>query len=183
MTKKNLPAQRYDIFLTAFEKEVAKRQAEIAEMDCLMRPYEIVRKALEAVKLPNETRLTLSKGTVEATITPKENDHRNSFDELLKLIGSELKLANLHPSGEHAYSVSYDIFFRWRLSEIRGLKTPATINIRIDVPYDGTKYIKVVRTKRPTTYDDITTTITWLEAKTKTQEETPQYESHFRNYP
>lgn len=142
-----VPARRYDIFIKAFEKEVHEAQLRIKKMDRLMKPYELVREALERFRMPNTHDLRLDATEVVVIIVPTDDDHWNAFDPLLEDIGKGLAGAKLHSSGvpsvDHEFGLDWN--YRWRLIIADG--TVSTVRVRIDVPYSGTRYIKVTETK------------------------------------
>ena len=134
-----VPAKRYDVFLTAFEKEVTKAQERIKKLDRFQRVYEICRLALEDAKLENETKLLLQEEGVEVVIVPLQADKEGFYSQIIKDIGSGLLQAGLHSTGEAAFgTTSYDFCHKWRLVKISNL---ATVQVRIDVPFTGTDFI------------------------------------------
>lgn len=159
---KNLPARRYDVFLTAFEKEVERAQTKIALMNRMQKVYETVRCALEAEELDNVIKLELDPNGVFATITPLPDDRKSFFDGLIEKIGNGLKLDKLHPTGKPAAGqYSYSFTFKWNLISF---KPVAQVKLAIDVPIEGTKYIKIRRVPcRAEAYDYEDIKLEWLE--------------------
>jgi hypothetical protein len=160
--KKNLPARRYDVFLTAFEKEVERAQAKIALMNRLQKVYETVRCALESEDLENVIKLELDPNGVIATITPLPADRKSFFDSLVEKIGTGLKLDKLHHDGRPAAGqYSYSFTYKWNLVSF---KPVAQVKLSIDVPIEGTQYIKIRRIPcraEAYTYEDVK--LEWLE--------------------
>lgn len=149
-----VPAKRYDLFIKAFEKEVAKAQERIAKMDKLMLPYEIVREALERAKLENDVRLTLSEFGVYCYIQVLPTDKESTFIPLLKQIGDELCRHRLHRDGiGSTLNSGYSFTHTWRLSSIF---SAARLIVTLDVPPEGTPYIGIEETitKEMTEYRD-----------------------------
>jgi len=163
-----VPAYRYPIFITAFEQYVADKQKEIALADKLMRPYEIVRNALEKARLKNDHVLQLHSAGIYVSITPTDEDAWGAFDPFLRLIGQALKVARLHSTGEWStekYSWQVDWEFKWRLA----MEGSPAIRIKINVPMAGTKWIKIKEHKEAsvsTTYKS-----TWYGKETHSVDE------------
>ena len=159
--KTNVPAKRYDLFITAFEKEVERAQARIALMNKMQKVYEIVRTALEEEELPNPIRLELDPAGVFVTMSPLPNDRKSFFDGILLKIGAGLKRNRLHDGrpakGQHSFQFTY----KWNLMSFDPI---VSVQLKIEVPYEGTKYIKVVKIPQKAeayTYNDIK--LEWLE--------------------
>lgn len=158
-----VPAKRYDIFISAFEKYVADRQKEIARVDRMMRPYEIVRIALERAKLPNDVRLELKDNGVSVNITIMEDDRRPMFDRILEDIGSNLKAASIHPDGCPVHiSSGLTLHYYWRLRGLHDIDPP-DIDIYLHVPSAGTRYINVVRREEIHSYTVRHYTVSWID--------------------
>ena len=160
-----VPAKRYDIFITAFEKYVAERQKEIAKADRLMRPYEIARAALERADILNDTRLELRKDGIYINIVVQENDRREKFEKILQNIGEELYTVKLHPDGAPAYyhgQLSFRYF--WKLRGIAGKdEEPPEVEVVLNIPVKGTKFVRVTKEEKQSTWTNSIYTSTWIE--------------------
>lgn len=159
---KNLPAKRYDLFITAFEKEVARAQERIALLNRMQKVYEVVRSALEVEELKNEVHLALQTDGVTATIQALANDRKEFFTGLLNNIGHGLKRDQLHSTGRPAAgTIPFAFTYSWNLVSFKPL---ARVRLVIEVPLEGTNYIRVIRTPQHAeayTYEDVR--VEWLE--------------------
>ena len=77
-TTRNVPALRYDLFIKAFEKEVTAAQSRIKAIEAMEQPYNLVKEALEAAKLPNDTTLSLSPSVVKIVMQDRKSTRLNS---------------------------------------------------------------------------------------------------------
>jgi hypothetical protein len=129
---KNLPAIRYELFIKAFEKRVTAVQREIEQLRGMEQLYNIVKDAMEAVRLPNEQRLNLHTYNLFAGFRATPTDRLSTFDPVVKAIGDRLRAAGLH-DGEPSVSMggsACDVDYKWRMAS-RG------IWLTIDVPDKG----------------------------------------------
>jgi hypothetical protein len=148
------PAPRYDLFIKAFEKHVAGVQAQIEQVRGMERTYNIARTALEAAKLPNEIRLTVSGSNVKLDIQATNRDCQAIFAPLIEDIGKRLLDAGLHKDGEPAKrdgGMWHELVRYWNLDE--GAKQ---VRIEIAVPREGMRDLKWKVIDRPTTYQEYT---------------------------
>lgn len=162
--KHPMPSKRYDIFITAFEKVVAEKQKEIAAIDGLMRPYEIVRQALERAKLPNDASIYLLPGKIKVDIPLQDTDGMAVFVPLLKDIGQELVLARLRlketPMMEQS---AFRRIFTWKLIKMDNVPS---VEVHLCVPYNGTEKVKITTQQVPISYVDTRYSSTWLDEVT-----------------
>jgi hypothetical protein len=140
----NLPTKRYDIFISAFEKVVERKQKEIERVNALQKAYEIARTALERLELKNDTVLELHERGIDISISPLPTDKKGFYDAMLKEIGQELKAFNLHPTGlPVATTTSFDFVHEWKLRISNLFVFPPHLRILLDVPIGGTETIKI----------------------------------------
>lgn len=97
-----LPSKRYDLFITAFEKYVTKQQEAIRAAESMERIYNLVREALTAADLGNDTRMELEPNALTVTIMVDEGDHISTFAALAANIGAALHKNKLHSDGKPA---------------------------------------------------------------------------------
>lgn len=138
----NLPAKRYPIFQTAFEKKVAEIQLEIKKLDELQGLYSRAREALIKANLDNEVRLEMygQWSTVSIRIYLKDGDTMDTFHPLLGAIGDGLTAHRLHHDGLPAERQGdYDRTFVWRC----GPDGTKKLELILDVPWNGTDCIEI----------------------------------------
>jgi hypothetical protein len=104
MTKKNLPAIRYAAFDDVFVEHVTRVQNNVRSVEAL-RPYHaVVREVLAAAELTNEARIALVANGLWAAVTVDifgtPSDELATFESLAKAIGAELKVRELHATGD-----------------------------------------------------------------------------------
>ena len=155
----SMPSKRYDLFIKAYEKHVSKVQEEIAKLDRLSRPYEIVQLALEAANLDNDINLVLALDNVKVVIRVLDDDQEEKFLPLLASIGAGLVEWRLHSDGLYSTTnLGYDLYYQWQL---KTLEPRAWIEIRLDVPLEGTKYILIKKEPRQRIYNDYNVSVEW----------------------
>lgn len=149
MTKKpNLPAKRYELFISAWEKKVAEAQKELSLLERLSGPYEVVRRVLEEAKLENESSLDMSKRGITLRIQPLDTDRKQVFIILSKAVGVELNRLRFHEDGVPAEGkTSYDFYYVWQLRDFNPI---VEVLVVIDVPINGTPHIKILETDHKT---------------------------------
>lgn len=141
-----VPSKRYLDFLTLFEQKVSEAQASIRAMDRMMKPYDLVREALAEVNLPNAITLDIDKNGVWVSTIPVDNDTQKTFYPLINTIAAKLEAAKLH-DGKPAISKSYWFHdYVWRLLSFYPY---ITVRFRIDIPFEGTNLIEVIRKEVP----------------------------------
>lgn len=146
----NVPSLRYDLFIKAFEREVAARQSQIKAIEAMEQPYNLVKAALEAVRLPNDCSLRLSHGVVLVDIKAVPSDRLASFEALTKRIGAGLLGAGLHRDGVPSVGdAGYwpERKWTWRLASPR---LTGSVAVNLDLPYEGIADLEVVRIVRTT---------------------------------
>lgn len=165
MTKKHVPAKRYDLFITAFEKKVAEAQERISAMNALQGPYSIVREILELADLPNDINLDMTEAGISVRIPVKDDQPFIIFENLARRIGKELHAAGHHQDGiPSCRNVYVDSYFEFRLNaaaHIAAGRAPPLISIHIDVPFSGTNLVEVTFTEELKTYVDRRYEATW----------------------
>lgn len=140
-----VPAKRYDIFQTAFEKKVAEAQKEIEALNALQGLYSAAREALIAVNLDNATTLEMSGKyqQVHISVIVKDGDTMDTFHPLLDELGNALVQRRLHPTGQPAMREEYiDRKFVWNIQRD---KTLQRLQLTLDVPFNGTDCIEIVK--------------------------------------
>lgn len=158
-----VPAPRFDIFITAFEKFVHQRRKEIEAVDLLMRPYEIVREAMENARLPNDNKLELITNGIRADIRVEPDNKPGPYWALAAAIGYGLHKANLHETGEPAIDRLGSFWHnKWRLV-MMGNEYPPLVELRFDMPLKSGKHILVEKEKYLIHYEDYRYNIKWLE--------------------
>jgi hypothetical protein len=160
---RNLPAYRYDVFIKAFEAHVAAHQQQIDALRGMERPYNLVKEALEAVRLPHEQELILAHASVSVTMTATPDTLLSAFDPLVEAIGKRLLGAQLHRDGEPAVDVSGtfrpEVEYRWRLIDYT-----KSVLLTVAIPEAGLPDLKVERVKHVTEWESYR--LTRIEAPT-----------------
>lgn len=135
--KRNLPAPRYDLFISFFEKEVHRYQQAIEELRKLDLPYTLAREALERHRYNNKITLSAEKDHIWIDISCGESHYK----EFLPLVSTITQLLYEHSlrvtTDDPNPEVSYDIFWRWKL------KGNITMRVKVDVPWNGNQYCQV----------------------------------------
>ena len=161
-----VPAKRYEIFISAFEKFVEQRQKEINKADQLMRPYELVRNALEGLKLENDVKLELTEYGVDVRIKLLDTDTREHIHHIVKTVGTALR--PVHPDGEPVILPQAGLAFHyyWVLHGVKGYDDrPPDVDLYIDIPSKGTPYIHVTATEEVSTYTCTRYRASWKEVQ------------------
>lgn len=139
----HVPSKQYDIFIKAFEKFVHERQEEVKLVDRLMRPYEVVREAIERCRFPNEVDLSIKLKTdgIKVKVNVKKDQPPKLFAPLIQYVGEALVSVKLHADGEPARSKSN--FYRnyiWKLV-VMDKQNPPTIDVELHLPFGSGKHI------------------------------------------
>jgi hypothetical protein len=142
-----VPAQRYDLFIKAFERKVAEAQQKIEKLRGLEQIYNVVRDVLERFKLPNATTLNMTSDGVAIGIHGAASDSTETFEPLTKAMGEALVRAGLRTNPEPASRIGgwwHDINHIWRVGEDNRVVT-----LSIDVPDpDGFRDLDVITVTR-----------------------------------
>lgn len=146
----NVPSLRYDLFIKAFEREVIARQSQIKAIEAMEQPYNLVKEALEAVRLPNDCQLRLAHGVVLVQITAVPTDRLAMFEALTERVGAALLKAGLHRDGVPSVGdAGYwpERKWTWKLG---GQRVTGTVAVAVDLPRDGIADIEVTQIRRTT---------------------------------
>lgn len=163
-----VPAKRYDLFITAFEKKVTEAQESIKRMDQLMRPYEVCRETLELFELENETRLQLTERGIHIDIAIMDLDREEKFLKLISKLGSNLLERKMHLDGQpSAENSGYSFNYTWRLQGFKDFKSPPRIWLCLNPHWDGSTYIKVEEIKRKVEREESDRRIFWVDQPIK----------------
>ena len=133
----NLPARRYEQFISVFEKRVAEIQKQVTQMEKMESIYTVVREAMEAADLKNDSKIELGPNQVKIKITATLTDTMVAFDALLRGIGKALCDAGLHEDGEGTIRRGgywWDVDATWAIKRDGEVRTVA---INIDMPRAG----------------------------------------------
>lgn len=153
-TTRNVPALRYDLFIKAFEKEVTAAQSRIKAIEAMEQPYNLVKEALEAAKLPNDTTLSLSPSVVKIVMHALPSDFLTMFDALCTEIGSRLLTAGLHKDGIPSRTDGgwwHHLQRSWRCFDH---DQPCTVMLEVELPDEGLRDLALEKIERTTTVID-----------------------------
>ncbi len=138
----NLPAKRYEQWISVFEKHVSEVQKRISRVQKLEPVYNVVRSVLEAAKLPNETKINISEGSIgsiDIHIAAVETDHSETFELLRERIGHALVTAGLRerPDGAVTRGGWYKhMSFQWHLQRKIG-EDSRVVHLVVGIPKNG----------------------------------------------
>lgn len=137
--KANVPAPRYELFTSAFEKKVAAYQEIIRATEKSEQVYNICRDALERAKLPNDVKLDLAPKGVSIEIEALPTDKLALFQRAFEMIGEGLVAARLRNNTEPAIG---DVRWRSGITAVFHVKCPLTammskVEISVYMPSEG----------------------------------------------
>jgi hypothetical protein len=135
-----LPAYRYELFITAYEKKVAEMQEYVRRMEKMEQIYNILVEAATPFRLPNDQDLILNDNSVVLTIKAVPNDMLATFDQLAKSIGEALQKTGLHRDGEPSvasYGARIEYKFRVGKFDPSKDKERPTVSIIVELPTCG----------------------------------------------
>lgn len=139
-----VPARRYEQFISVFEKCVSEIQKQVTAMEKMERIYSVVREVMEAADLPNDMKFELGPNQLKIKVSAAATDKIGTFDALLKSIGLALRDAGLHEDGEGAIRRGgywYDIDATWAIK--RG-STVQVVAVNIDIPRQGLADVEIL---------------------------------------
>jgi ribosome-associated translation inhibitor RaiA len=143
---KNLPAYRYELFTKAFEKRVTAAQQAIDQLRKLEAPYNLLKDAMEAERLPNEQHIIMDSGRVSVHVTATSYDSLEAFEALASRLGKRLRDAKMHRDGVPATSHGGTVcclWFRWMCGAFM-------VTIFVNVPTAGMRDVAVTVRERQT---------------------------------
>jgi hypothetical protein len=152
--KTNLPAIRYDLFIKAFEKKVTAAQAAIEALRAMEQPYNTVKDAMEAARLPNEQHIHMEARSISVSLQATPADTLAGLEALAAAIGQRLLGAGMHGDGQPATShggCACCLWFVWQCKTERA--GPFQVRLYVHVPDDGMLDCEVVKTERRTVED------------------------------
>jgi len=144
---KNLPAYRYELFVKVFEKRVSAVQKEIEQLRGMEQVYNLLKDAMESLRLPNEQDIVVSTYYIFVKIVATPMDRLAGFDTAVKAIGRRLLDAKLHHDGEPAVRMGgdwCDVDYIWNCRNGRG------VWLTIRVPDCGLPDLEVTELERVT---------------------------------
>lgn len=149
-----LPALRYECFVTKLQQEVEAARERILAMSAMENVYKVVVDALERCKHPNDTDVHVSASSVSVGMVALPTDRLADFKSLVGVIGYGLQMAGLHDDGvpsiaAHAHSEPLRVY-RWQLAGA-GWRQVA---LSIEVPKKGLPDCRVVRNLRTYTSEE-----------------------------
>jgi hypothetical protein len=149
----NLPSLRYELFIKKIELEVVAAQSRIKALEAMELTYNLVRDALEACRLPNDTSLGLASNSVSVEMTALPTDALAMFAPLAREIGDRLARAGLHPDGLPSVgSAGHSPIrtHRWMLTT----KGYQVVTLAIELPEKGLRDCRVIRVPRTYTLEE-----------------------------
>lgn len=152
--KTNLPAHRYDLFIKAFEKKVTAAQAAIDALRAMEQPYNTVKDAMEAARLPNEQHIHMEARSIAVSVGATPKDTLAGLEGLAAAIGHRLLAAGMHRDGKPSTShggCACCLWFVWQCKTERA--GPFQVRLYVHVPTDGMLDCEVVKTERRTVED------------------------------
>lgn len=140
-----MPSKRYDLYIKHYEKKVTEAQKMIEQTARLAPFYNICRDALNKNEhFPNDIKLDTKYNGVYVEIGLTEENHYLDFAPIVQDIQRLLVKKGYRDKG-HGPSLSdlncYWIYWKWILQ--RDSKVIGEINVKLDIPYDGTKYCHI----------------------------------------
>jgi hypothetical protein len=155
MTTKNLPSLRYDIFIKAFEKKVAAAQAAIEAVRSMEQPYNAVKDAMEAARLPNDQSINIDARAISVHLQATPADTLAGLEALAMTIGRGLLAVGMHRDGEPATShggSSCCLWFCWSCRTERA--GSFQVRLYVGVPHNGLRDCEVIKSERHTVEAD-----------------------------
>lgn len=150
--KPGLPSLRYATFDKLFEQRVEDAQKEIREMEKLARPYGVVREALIAASLPNDTDTNLYSSLISLTIQAIPTDRIVDLESAPNKIGAALLEAGLHDDGVPSKSdggTDPSCAYVWTCKAKNALNDDYfSVVLRILIPENGIADVSVDRIMR-----------------------------------
>jgi len=143
---KNLPAYRYELFVKVFEKRVSAVQKEIEQLRGMEQLYNLLKDAMESVRLPNEQRIAVSAYNIIATIVATPTDRLANFDAAVKAIGGRLLDAGRHYDGEPSVCMGGG----WCVVDYQWHVKSKGVWLTIKVPAEGLPDLEVTEMERVT---------------------------------
>jgi hypothetical protein len=139
-----LPAPKFDLFIDAFEKMVAEAQERIRKTEDMEQPYNIVRDALTALRLPHDICIKLHSEFLHIQMKALPSDKLADLERVERAIGTALFEAGLHKNPEgtrRSGGTWHDIAHTWYCVTRRGA---ATVHLVIVIPAEGIVDLAVV---------------------------------------
>lgn len=153
--KTNLPAYRYDLFIKAFEKKVTAAQAAIEALRAMEQPYNVVKDAMEAARLPNDQQMNMDAKSIGVHLHATPADTLRGLETLAQTIGQRLLAAGMHGDGNPATShggSSCCLWFAWncKTERVGGFQ----VRLYVSVPHTGLRDCEVIKSERHTVETD-----------------------------
>jgi hypothetical protein len=125
-------------------------QREIERLRAMEQPYNIVKEAMEAARLPNDQHITMDPAYIGVSVTATPADSLSYFESLAEMIGQRLVANRMHKDGMPATrhgGCACCLWFTWRC-EVPPHKRAFQARLYVALPISGLTDCDVIECTR-----------------------------------